>query len=227
MKTRLIAILLPVLLTLGILCGCASASARQPDAPVIPTGAHSSDLPVTANEPATPQTAEIPPAQPAYLSKAEAIGIALKDAGLTEEQVVHRRAELDQEFGQPVYEVEFYSGDQEYDYDIHAETGQILFRESEPEREPAKPEQTPPAATAPPPSEPANSDRISKEKAIAIALQDAGLSESQVTRLKAEFDYDDGRPEYDVEFHYDGWEYDYEIHAESGKILKQDKDRDD
>ena len=67
---------------------------------------------------------------------------------------------------------------------------------------------------------------ITKEEAIAIALPDAGLSENQVTRLKAEFDYDDGRPTYDVEFRHDGWEYDYEIHAESGKILSRDKDRD-
>ena len=71
------------------------------------------------------------------------------------------------------------------------------------------------------------SGQLTKEESIAIALAHAGLSESQVTRLKAEFDYDDGRPEYDVEFKYDGWEYEYEIHAESGKILSYDKERDD
>lgn len=82
------------------------------------------------------------------------------------------------------------------------------------------------AAAAPAPAE-AASPLLSREEAIAIALKDASLEENQVTRLKAEFDYDDGRPEYDVEFNYNGWEYEYEIHAESGKILKQDKDRND
>lgn len=88
-----------------------------------------------------------------------------------------------------------------------------------------------PAAPAPAPIPPAPAEAaspyLSREEAIAVALAHAGLSESQVTRLKAEFDYDDGRPEYDVEFKYDGWEYEYEIHAESGKILSYDKERDD
>ena len=68
---------------------------------------------------------------------------------------------------------------------------------------------------------------ISKDDAIGIALKDAGFTADQVTRLRAEFDYDDGRPEYDVEFHQGGYEYDYEIHAESGNILSRDKDRED
>ena len=84
-------------------------------------------------------------------------------------------------------------------------------------------EPNPPAAEVPA----AQPDRLTKEEAIAIALKDAALAENLVTRLKAEFDYDDGRPEYDVEFKYDSWEYEYEIHAESGKILRSDKDWDD
>ena len=91
---------------------------------------------------------------------------------------------------------------------------------------PSEPAPAEPAPAAPAPAE-AASPYLSREEAIAIALKNAGLEESQVTRLKAEFDYDDGRPEYDVEFRHDGWEYDYEIHAESGKILRSDKDWDD
>ena len=88
-----------------------------------------------------------------------------------------------------------------------------------------------PAAAAPAPTAPVSaspeSSRITKEEAIAIALKDAGLTEDQVTRLHAEFDYDDGRPEYDVDFRQGRYEYDYEIHAETGKILSREKDRDD
>ena len=92
---------------------------------------------------------------------------------------------------------------------------------TEPAAVPAEPAPSAPAAGA------AASSCLSREEAIAIALKDTGLEENQVSRLKAEFDYDDGRPEYDVEFRYDIWEYEYEIHAESGKILKRDKDRED
>ena len=95
-----------------------------------------------------------------------------------------------------------------------------------PTEAPPVPAPVAPAPTAPVAASP-ESNRITKEEAIAIALKDAGLTEDQVTRLHAEFDYDDGRPEYDVDFRQGGFEYDYEIHAETGKILSRDKDRDD
>ena len=65
------------------------------------------------------------------------------------------------------------------------------------------------------------------EEAKAIALKHAGLTESQVSRLKAEKDRDDGVVKYEVEFEKDRVEYDYEINAETGKILKAEKDYDD
>ena len=83
------------------------------------------------------------------------------------------------------------------------------------------------AITPAPAAQPAQAQRITKEEAIAIALNDAGFTADQVTRLHAEFDYDDGRPEYDVDFRQGRYEYDYEIHAESGKILSRDMDRED
>lgn len=74
---------------------------------------------------------------------------------------------------------------------------------------------------------PASSRPIAKEEAIAIALKDAGFTEDQVTALRAEFGYDGVRPEYEVEFHQGNYEYDYEIHAESGAILSKDISRED
>ena len=89
------------------------------------------------------------------------------------------------------------------------------------------PEPTPaatPAATGPVRNQP---QYISKEEARNIALSHAGLSANDVTHLKAEFDFDDGVPEYEVDFRHGGYEYDYDIHAETGKIRSWDKDRDD
>ena len=79
-----------------------------------------------------------------------------------------------------------------------------------------------PAATAPAATETAA--LITKEEAIAIALADAGFTEAQVSRLRAEFDWDDRIPEYEVEFSQGDFEYDYEIHAETGAIRAKDKD---
>ena len=90
---------------------------------------------------------------------------------------------------------------------------------------------TVPSAPEPVPTLPASAPtdpaRISKEEAMDIALKDAGFTADQVKGLHAEFDYDDGRPEYEVEFRQGGYEYDYEIHAETGAILHRDKDRED
>lgn len=65
---------------------------------------------------------------------------------------------------------------------------------------------------------------LSKEEAEAIALKHAGFSKDQVSYLRTEYDRDDRVPEYDVEFREGRWEYEYEIHAETGAILSFDKD---
>jgi len=75
---------------------------------------------------------------------------------------------------------------------------------------------SPPVTEAPAP--------LTAEEAKAIALEHAGFTSDQVSRLRAEFDWDDGVPTWDVEFREGYWEYDYEIHAETGKIRSFDKD---
>ncbi len=53
------------------------------------------------------------------------------------------------------------------------------------------------------------------------------MSADSVRWEKAEFDYDDGRPVYELEFSANGVEYDCDVHAETGKILDYDAERDD
>lgn len=66
---------------------------------------------------------------------------------------------------------------------------------------------------------------ISREKAKSIALEHAGFQEADVQYLTVQTDYDDGVPVYDVSFHMGSVEYEYEIHADTGKILSFDADR--
>lgn len=65
---------------------------------------------------------------------------------------------------------------------------------------------------------------IGEAKAKQIALKNAGLKESEVSFVKTGLKFDDGRYEYDVEFHKGNVEYDYEIDAKTGKIVDFDKD---
>lgn len=68
--------------------------------------------------------------------------------------------------------------------------------------------------------------KISQAEAETIALEHAGLSAESVSGLHTEYDYDDGRYEYDVDFYANGFEYSYEIDAITKEILKSEKDTD-
>lgn len=65
---------------------------------------------------------------------------------------------------------------------------------------------------------------LTKEQAEQIALEHVGLSADQVRNLYTRYEMDDGIPQYEVEFREGIWEYEFEIHAETGKILSYDKD---
>lgn len=65
---------------------------------------------------------------------------------------------------------------------------------------------------------------LTKEQAEAIALQAAGFTADQVTRLRTEYEIDDGIPRFEVQFRQGRWEYDYEINANTGAILSYDRD---
>ncbi len=64
---------------------------------------------------------------------------------------------------------------------------------------------------------------LSPVEARKAALEQAGVNASDVTFEEREFDYDDGRAVYEVEFSANGVRYDYEIDAKTGKILKEEQ----
>lgn len=67
---------------------------------------------------------------------------------------------------------------------------------------------------------------IGSQAAIRAALAHAQLRERDVRSLSCERDREDGLIVYEVEFKKDGFEYDYEIDARSGAVLKAKKERD-
>lgn len=137
--------------------------------------------------------------------------VALQHAGLKASDVTFIKSVLDYDDGRKVYDVEFYSGNKEYDYEIDAQSGQIVSFDYDVENWTI-------------PTTPATGTDIGSEKAKQIALQNAGLSESQVTFVRVQPDYDDGRKVYEVEFYSGYTEYDYEIDATNGAILEMDHD---
>lgn len=149
------------------------------------------------------------------IGKQKAQEIALADAGVAAEDALHLIVKPDWDDGVRIYEVEFYTASQEYDYEIHAETGDILSRDREAEWN---------GTAASGSSNTGSTTDIGEAKAKSVALSHAGISESSTSYIYAKKDWDDGRWVYDVEFWADGKEYDYEILASDGTILSYDYD---
>ena len=67
--------------------------------------------------------------------------------------------------------------------------------------------------------------QITKDRAESIALNDAGVKESDIAYIWTELEMEKGRSVYDVEFlTKDYYEYDYDIDAVSGSIIKSDRE---
>lgn len=155
--------------------------------------------------------------------------IAISHAGLSSGSVSFVKAKIDTEDGVKVYDIEFYSGNVEYDYEINAATGAIVLFDQDIENyeiptQPAAPTQ---AATQPQTAAPtqAASSVISVDKAKQIALSHAGVSGASFKKVK--LDTDDGVRVYEIEFKVGNVEYDYDIDASSGAIISSSSEIDD
>lgn len=146
-----------------------------------------------------------------YIGMDKAKEIALNHAGITADKASFMKCEFDYDDGIAVYDVEFYFDRCEYNYEINARNGKIL-----------KVEKDTFGVNVPNPDQ----EFITMAEAKAIAFEHAGVKEADAKKVRVEFDFDDGVAEYSVEFHADKFDYDYEIDAVSGKILKVEKDRD-
>ena len=119
---------------LGItLAGCGNNSKEQSQGSVTPNYDNQSTPEATPDTTAqaTPAAGsqQTTPEGGSGITEEEAKSIALTDAGVTEENVSAIRVKQDRDDGVMIYEVEFYSGAQEYDYDIEMATGTILSKD--------------------------------------------------------------------------------------------------
>ena len=148
------------------------------------------------------------------ISEAKAKEIAFNHAGVSSSSVTVEKVELDKDDGVWEYEVDFRTSDTEYDYEINASTGAVIKAEKESRKATTTTTST-------------SSNLISKAKAKEIAFNHAGVSSSSVTIEKVELDRDDGVWEYEVDFRVGHTEYDYEINASTGAVIKAESDVDD
>ena len=148
----------------------------------------------------------------------------------------------------PHYEVELKTAWGEFEYIVDAFTGEVLSGPRDvlntstttpaapdpvlavPDPAPQTPGTQTPGTQTPgtqtpgtqTPVTPSQNQDIGREGAKKAALNDAGLSESDVTDWKIERDWDDGRLEYEIEFWYGSTEYEYTVDGYTGFVLESD-----
>jgi len=74
---------------------------------------------------------------------------------------------------------------------------------------------------------PDKTDLITEDVAKAKALTRAELTADDVKYIKAELDLEKGAWEYEVEFKHEGFEYEVDVNAKTGEIIKFEKEFDD
>ncbi len=161
---------------------------------------------------------------------------AYTHAGVNAEDVLHVRAELDRERGITIYEVEFRTAEYEYEYDINATTAEVVKYERESEDSvqqlmnyihevnglinEKRQEQTQEILN--------KADAYFTESEVLLtALTHANVNADAAYDVSVELDKEHGKAVYEVEFKADGYEYEYEIDASTGDVLKFDKELDD
>lgn len=171
------------------------------------------------------------------ITEDQASGIALQSAGKAASDVTFSKLKLERERGLWVYEITFRSTDGvEYEYEINASSGQILkesydawdrtaAQQPEAEKKENKKQSSGSSASSKKSSKSTGDSKatLSLSDAKSIVLKNAGVSGSKVKFSKAKLTRDDGRMIYDIEFYIKGKaEYEYEIDANTGKILDKD-----
>ncbi len=167
------------------------------------------------NEPVKPTSPAVVNPDKGYISIEKAKEIALNNAGVKQADAVFKKAYYDSDDLVAHFDIKFVANGYEYEYEVKASDGAIL--EKDIEKEPVREQ----ASQAP------AKEYISKDKAKEIAIAHAKVDSAKVKFVKAELDHDDLIAHYEVEFVEGRYEYEYEINAESGKIIAYDKDFND
>ena len=151
------------------------------------------------------------PSSASYITADEAEQAALSHAGISSSDVSYITCELDFDGGIMVYEVEFISGNTEYEYDINAIDKSVLKFSTERADNYSQSGQG---------GSSGNAASITEAEAQQAAFSHAGVSGATV--IKAEYDRDDNK--YEIEFIAGNYKYEYEISASDGRVIESEKE---
>lgn len=161
----------------------------------------------------------------AYIGEQAAAEAAYSHAGIVAEDVLRQKCDLGWENGLMVYEIDFDTAEFEFEYDINASTGDVVKFEKEVNDEYRRtaPSETGSGSSA----NTSGTQNIGEAAAKEIALKHAGVLESSVYDYSCKPDHEHGISVYEIEFKAGGYEYDYDINAVTGDVVKYGKEKDD
>lgn len=151
-------------------------------------------------KPETEISSEQPQSQD-VIGEEAALETAIKEAGIKASDVTNSYVELESDDGITKYEVEFYAGNTEYNFEIDAESGNVLSYEKE---------------NAEGSYSIDNSKvNVSSDEAKETALKKAGVKSADVYDMDIELEHG----MYEVSFNCGGMEYEVAIDADTGNVV--------
>lgn len=136
------------------------------------------------------------------ISEEEAKKIATDYLNINVEDITFTKNKLDYDDGTLIYELEFYYNNNEYEFDINAYTKEIVNISIDSNDY----------------STNSSNNYIGLEKAKELVKNHS--KKDNIFFVKAEFDFDNNTPIYELEFYDSNKKYEYEINANSGSIIK-------
>jgi len=143
-----------------------------------------------------------------------------KEAAFTHAEVDGSQAKFDDqelERDDRLYELEFYVDGVEYEYDIHAASGEILKAERDDKNDDGQKDKVTKQSKE-------ETEFINLDEAKEAAFTHAGVDGSQAKFDDRDLDDDDHV--YELEFYVDGVEYEYDVSALDGSIISSEQDED-
>lgn len=176
----------------------------------------------------TPVPSSVPSgteAETAFIGEEAAKEAALAHAGVQESDTSYLNCHVDYDDGRAkCYDVDFAAGGVEYEYEVDLYTGDIRKSSVESKNQEHGKERTGRTENDRPDN--TSAGYIGEEAAFKTAVAHAGTEESAITHKKIEIDEENGKMVYEIEFEVGRKEYDYEIDAVSGEILKAEEEWD-
>ena len=134
------------------------------------------------------------------ISKDIATNIALDYANVNKKDTSNIKVEIDNS----IYEIEFNDKNYKYEIEVDSKTGNVIKYEKD-------------IISKSPISN--NNNGISEEEAKKIATDYLNINVEDVSFTKNKLDYDDGNLIYELEFYYNGNEYEFDIDAYNKEII--------